>query len=67
MANMDSTDACALLHDLGQLNLLMGEATASSYELGQATDTEQRIIVTLLTQLLGREPTDIEIQLATAQ
>ena len=63
---ISSEVACALLHQLASFNLLIGEATAHKENRPDLIDTEQRIIVALLTELLGREPSGEEIQAATA-
>ncbi len=73
---MNSQSACALLYKLADINLTMGDMgptrldSAGKGDLQEMADdladTEQRIIVELLTALLRRVPTDEEIQAATA-
>ena len=66
---MTQASACALLHTLGDVNLRMGNVIigqTSDDERDGWADTEQRVIVELLTALLGRPPLDEEIQAATA-
>ena len=63
--------ACAMLHMLATFNLEIGQLrpvplVVEGPSLDQLTDQEQRVIVSLLTELLGRPPTDTEIQMATA-
>ena len=66
---MSPESACALLHQLAAINLKMGNVIVpifSDDEWDDVLATEQRVIVELLTWLLGRHPEDHEIQAATA-
>ena len=62
--------ACAMLKTLGKVNLEMGQLLSAHIpdplSVDELAHQEQRIITSLLTDLLGRAPTDTEIQMATA-
>lgn len=62
---MQAGVATALLHDLGELNLLRGEAGPDYVGDGDAI-TEKQVLTQLLTALLGRAPSQPEILDATA-
>lgn len=59
---MDPETACALLYEFAVLHM-----KDSGYPLpGQPPDENERVIIAaLLTELLGREPTDTEIEAAS--
>jgi len=67
---ISSESACALLHQLAELNLKIGAVSTvrrgTKDDLDEWAESEQRIIVELLTELRGRHPLDEEIQAATA-
>ena len=67
-SSMSPESACALLHQLADINVKMGNVIIpiNDEEKDDVLATEQRIIVELLTCLLGRHPEDHEIQAATA-
>ena len=63
--------ACAMIKTLGKINLEIGQMMPAPIPeprrgVHELTNQEQRIIVALLVDLLGRAPTDTEIQMATA-
>lgn len=68
---MKPDTASAMLRTLGSINLQLGQLSPTYIPepvptVDELTNQEQRVIVGLLTALLGRPPVDSEIHAATA-